>query len=83
MSLYFINTFSRQLGTYAIEGVELPNRAALATMLRQTLTEMARDEGGNGCEAFTALAADVDGKPVMSATLTLVVSTPRSRTVMD
>ena len=67
MSRYFITTVNG-VEVDDDEGVELPNRAALRMMLRQTLTAILHDEAeADGMNEFTAQAYDEAGRLVMSA----------------
>ena len=74
MSRYFIST-ANGVEVQDDEGVELPNHNALRTMLRQSLTEILRDEGeAHGVGEYTAKAFDEDGRLVMQARATFSIA---------
>lgn len=67
MSRYFISTVNGDEVTDE-EGVELPDREALRTVLRHTLTAILHDEAETaGADELTARAYDEDGRLVMRA----------------
>jgi hypothetical protein len=67
VSRYFIST-ADHVEVMDEEGVEVPSREALRTLLRQTLTAILHDEERRtGVDEFTAKAFDKDGKLVMRA----------------
>lgn len=67
MSRYFISTANGHV-VEDDEGVEVPNRDALGTVLRHTLTAILHDEGANdGATECNARAYNEDGKLVMQA----------------
>ena len=72
MPRYFITT-SDGFQAHDDEGLVLPDIDALATMLRQTLATMLRDEGGQGSSnEFWADASDETGRCVLTAKVTLL-----------
>lgn len=74
MPRYFINTFN-SFEVRDDEGTVLPDVQALATMLRDVLADMVRDEARNGGQAeFRAEARDETGRRVMMATVKLLVA---------
>lgn len=75
MPRYFVTT-ANGFVAHDEEGVEVSDLDALRTMLCRTLARILHDEGcGKGQESYMTYAADESGRLVMTATISVAVTT--------